>query len=918
MPGKVNLWRSLSAALFSIFLSPIVHAQWSSGDVLPMMPPIWTSTTVGYVGYSSSGTLNVDYLECSEAYLGFLPGSDGTVNMAQRTPQGAWTIHHGITIGKGGRGTLLAVPTEITLYGGLLSATATLGDDSGSIGAATFDGFGAFWSNSGTMNIGNSGTGTLDVQAGAQVFNSGPCYLGSIAGSSGTATVTGADSNFSVDENDLYVGNFGSGNLYVHSGGRVSDRRGYLGCGANSSGIVTVTGSGSKWTSSESIIVGDRGEGTLTIEDGGEISGFAMIAGAPGSKGTVTLSGAASKWLVGGPGPIGYEGSGTLNILAGAQFGGDGYGIISSLGYRPGSEGTLNVFGNGSRLTADSINVGLAGNGSLNIGDEENPGGTVAAKTLVLAVNNGSSGTCNLSGGGTLLAGTISGRAGQIVNWSDGTIRNYNQFLNLGILASIQLKLAETGRHVIEIDYGRTGSVGAVLSDATTNGSFLKDGEGTLTLAAVNTYTGPTTVKEGRLAITGSILGTSGITVEPAGTLALVKPDAVRANAAIENAGTLSVSDSVSVGAITGTGVTRVLQNGTLTAASLVQDSLILGGTSTVFSGDVTPNDPSAWKWQADAYVGDSSRGEVILSTGAALTCNNGYVGHRTGSVGTVTVVSGGSRWGSAAGLYVGYAGSGTLSVGHGGLVMAKNLRLANDSNSSGTVIIGHGGTLQTATVARGDGTATFQWNDGVIQNYPSSTALTIANNIALKLGAVGVHSFNIDSTCAASVDATLIDATSGGSLTKIGAGPLTLTAVSTYSGWTNIDEGRFNVTGSILNTSAITVGELGILELAKASGSATAATLPIENDGLVLISAGSQMVDTISGSGTTQVNAGTSLTVRSISQDSLVLGAVSANASTAREVSPMNVVPEPGVLALLVTGVLGFVSFTWSRKRCP
>jgi fibronectin-binding autotransporter adhesin len=890
------------AVLLAVFLAgpwSIAHAQtYGSGDVVPANPNNWTPATVGYIGYNFLGSLTVSYLECSDAYLGYNPGSEGDVTVSGI--QGYWWLHNGLYVGKGGRGTLTVTGRNDTESGAVSCTTGYLGVDPGSNGTVTLSGFRSDWNIYDKLYVGNSGTGTLHVQAGAEVTCQGICYLGFNSGSVGAATIENANSMLNVSNSDLYIGNSGTGNLNVLSGGQLYSKYGFLGYNANSSGTVIVSGSGSKWTTTNSLMIGMGGEGTLIIQDGGQVSSLGGAIGeAAGSKGTVILSGAASKWTPGGLGIIGYWGSGTVNVLDGAQY--DGYSYENcNMAYRPGSQGTLNVFGSGSKFTMDTLYVGRSGSGTLNIGDAQNAGGIVAAKTLVLAMNNGSSGTCNLSNGGTLQAESISGRPGQNFNWNDGAIQNYNMFYNLSISTGLAFRLAATGRHVFEISDQRTGTVNAILSDATSGGSLTKAGAGILLLAANNTYTGPTTIEEGSLAVTGSILGTSGITVHPTGTLVLTKPDSVPANMTIDNDGTISIANSVTLGAITGTGVTKVCQNGSLTAASIVQDSLIIGGSSAFFNGDVTPNDPAAWKTTTISYVGQSARGEAVLSTQAKLTCNKCYLGYNPGSVGELTVVSGGSRI-SSAGLYVGYAGSGELTVGQGGLVLMGTLRLANDASSEGAVVIKHGGILQVGTIAQGDGIANFQWDDGTIKNYPSASTLTIADNVVLKLVGGGKHIFNIDPICTATVNGILADATAGASLTKIGAGTLTLAAANTYSGGTMVEAGRLIVTGSILNASEINVAFGATLELATSADNATSAALAIDNDGAILISSGSQQVGVIAGTGVIQVNSDATLTAHSIVQDSLLIG-VSGAATN------LNHVPEPGSLAMLLAGAISAI----------
>ena len=96
-------------------------------------------------------------------------------------------------------------------------------------------------------------------------------YLGYNSGSSGTATVTGTGSKW-TNSGDLYVGNYGTGTLRIEAGGQVSNSTGYLGYNSGSSGTATVTGAGSKWTNSGSLYVGNSGSGTLHIRDGGMVT----------------------------------------------------------------------------------------------------------------------------------------------------------------------------------------------------------------------------------------------------------------------------------------------------------------------------------------------------------------------------------------------------------------------------------------------------------------------------------------------------------------------------------------------------------------------------------------------------------------------------------------------------------------------
>jgi T5SS/PEP-CTERM-associated repeat protein len=72
---------------------------------------------------------------------------------------------------------------------------------------------------------------------------------------------------------DVYVGFSGSGGLLIMSGGSLKSTYGHMGQIAGSSSSVVVSGSDAEWVVSSMFVVGWEGTGTLTIEDGGFVSG---------------------------------------------------------------------------------------------------------------------------------------------------------------------------------------------------------------------------------------------------------------------------------------------------------------------------------------------------------------------------------------------------------------------------------------------------------------------------------------------------------------------------------------------------------------------------------------------------------------------------------------------------------------------
>ena len=124
------------------------------------------------------------------------------------------------------------------------------------------------------IKVGLDGMGTLNIKQGGSLEVNGYSYIGQ---TSGIATVDGPGSTW-VANDSLVVGWVGQGELTVSGGGIVTsnaDEHGIAGVIADSnvsSGTVSVTGNGSSWTNSGSLMVGLGGAGTLTITECGLVS----------------------------------------------------------------------------------------------------------------------------------------------------------------------------------------------------------------------------------------------------------------------------------------------------------------------------------------------------------------------------------------------------------------------------------------------------------------------------------------------------------------------------------------------------------------------------------------------------------------------------------------------------------------------
>ncbi len=288
--------------------------------------------------------------------------------------------------------------------------------------------------------------------------------------------MTGADSTW-TNSRSLGVGREGAGTLTVGAGGQVSDRSGYLGTGAGSSGTATVTGAGSTWTNSGGLTVGRDGTGTLTIEAGGQVSNsFGCLGERSGSTGTAAVTGTGSTWT----------NSGSLYV-GGSNVAGGGTGSVT-------------IQDGGELLVADTLTLWKA--------DSEV---TVNAGTLTAGVLEGTAGSVRITdpGGGTALAvgsadsGTFAGtllddtNPGSLTKTGSGTqVLAGPSIAYTGTTTVLDgiLRLSDTTAFASDILNGATTEFEVTAGTWTFDeaiggaGTFVKSGAGTLIIAGPQDY----------------------------------------------------------------------------------------------------------------------------------------------------------------------------------------------------------------------------------------------------------------------------------------------------------------------------------------------------------------------------------------------------------------------------------------------
>ncbi|MBV9550623.1 MAG: autotransporter-associated beta strand repeat-containing protein, partial [Alphaproteobacteria bacterium] len=327
----------------------------------------------------------------------------------------------------------------------------------------------------------------------------------------------------------------------------------------------------------------------------------------------------------------------------------------------------------------------------------------------------------------------------------------------------------------------------------------------------------------------------------------------------ILNGGSLDLTQTtsgISIGSLEGTGGS-VLTAGFGGSRTLTVGSL---NTDTAFAGQI---------------IEQGGTGKLVkVGTGTlTLSGTNTYGGGTTISSGTLQIGSGGTT-GSISGnvtdnstlafnrsnavTFAGViSGTGTLTqAGTGTLTLSATNTYSGANNiQSGLINFAAGSNL---------GTGAIIMNGGGLQWATGSTT-----DISPRLSLIGPGTFDTNGN-----NVTLATAISGfGSLTKSGAGTLTLSATNTYTGATTVSAGTLLVTGSTTSTTQVQsggtlagTGSVGALNLSGgilAPGNGGIGTLAVNGNlllqsGITQIDVSLTSADKVTASGAAAINGGT------------------------------------------------------------
>jgi fibronectin-binding autotransporter adhesin len=776
--------------------------------------------TVTIAGVTGAGTAST---------LGTIAGTGGiTMNAAGFTQRfdTALTYTGATTVTAGtfqlGASNIIADGSSVVVNGGTLGmqgfndTVAGVSLQSGSItGTGTLTSTTTFDIQSGTVGAVLGGTvGLNKTTAGNATLTGANTYTGTTAVSAGTLNITGS-------------GSIASTNVSVSNTGTLLVDGGALAAGATvnvSGGALTVNGAESITTLTQSAgTIG--GNNTLSVSGGFTQTGGTVASGVTVDvTGTTLLEGGTISGTLTGAGPTTVQ-TGTTNVTTTGEI-----------------TGPITVSGAGR----------LSVNGAADIGGLVTVnGGTVTAattNTTGLNIATGGAATLSAAAGQTLLVSqfdhgtattTTIGEAGQtgIVRVVGATTTNAgaNVVVSAGTL---QIGGADAGTDLL------SGISGTVINSGAT-----LDMNGTAT--TVNALTG------------------SGNVVSNGGTAVLSLQGGTNFAGSIQN-GTGTTAVSVVTGnSVTLSGNNTYTGNTTVVAGA----TLNISGGNAIASGSLVDVDGGRLEVNADEQIGrltgasalgvvDLNTNDLTLGTAAPPASVTTYAGGVTGAAGSALIKTGTNT----------QAITGTINTTGAVLVQEGILSLSGtntiDFTGAGTgITVGGGASLATLSL-QSDGAAggvngrittlgsVIDYANGI----NSATPITIASNTTQLQVLTG----------AATQSGVISEDQAGRPLEKIGAGTLTLSALNTYTGATDISEGTLVVTsgGALSNTANVNVDSgatLRVDTLQESVGSLTgvSGSSVVLNAGLVIAgSADTTFGGNISGTAPLTVQGGGTLTL--------------------------------------------------------
>jgi autotransporter-associated beta strand protein len=819
--------------------------QYASGNTTDITTRSVTLGTGG--GMLDTGSNNITFANAIAGSGSFSKTGSGTLTLNAANSMGNITVSAGtLKIGVAG-----ATPATSNL---ILSSSAIFDINGFDTTVANLS------SNSASAMVINSAVGTSKTLT--DNSNAATTFAGILANNTGTggtlALNKSGTSTLTLSGSNTYSGGttVAAGTLSISSDGNLGTLP-----GAPAPGNVVISGGATLASRVNLTINADRG---LAIGPSGATA--ATLAPATGTTltydGIIANSGTASGGLTKGS-------SGTL-VLGGANtYAGNttitsGTLKLANAAAIPSGAGKGNLAVNATLdLNGNAISVnGLTGTGTLTSSVPGTAsisiGGFDQGGTFSGVISNGSgtlsvaktgagtltlSGTSSYSGGTTISGGILSISSDANLGAAPGSASAANLVIDGGTFAtSVSMTLnANRGIAVGPASGSGSGSFAVATATTLTYGGTLADNStgaggliktntsGTLVLAGANTYSGDTAIAGGTLRLGNAAAIPSGpgkgnLTLASGSTLDLnnFSPSVNGLAGAGTITNSLTGALSFSAGGNNAAGsFSGVIQdgNGTLALTKTGSATLTLGGPST-YSGDTTVSNGTLQLGSATAIPAGVGKGNLVLNgsldlAGFSATINGlSGSGSVTNSLAAATTLTAGANDQTSifSGNIQNAAGSLALTkTGAGVLTLSgTNTYSGATTITSGTLAIGSASGLSpnsAVTVTGPSGFLDVNGFNATIDGLLGSGTLTNngASDATLTAGAAGGSS---------TFSGVIGDGSQALSLTKSGAGTLTLNGVNTYSGATTIANGTLSVANPGLGgnlgsaSSAIVLGD--------------------------------------------------------------------------------------------------------------
>jgi T5SS/PEP-CTERM-associated repeat protein len=615
--------------------------------------------------------------------------------------------------------------------GGVVANTTGTVGSTGSNNLVLITGAGSLWSNSSTLFIGDSGAfNQLVVSDGGVVANTTGTVGSRSTATGNSAFVTGAGSLW-TNSSDLSIGRDGSLNqLVVSNGSMVVNALGLVGlnAGANSNSVL-VTGTGSLWSSSGALSIGDFGAlNQLVLNNRGVVRNTTGTVGAKAgaNSNSVVVTGAGSLWTNSSDLLLGGGGASNQLVISDGGVVADASGTVANIVGRNGN--SVLVTGTGSLWTnSGSLTLGSAG--AFNQLVISNSGAVRAGGAVTLGGFAGATNNSVLAVGGSLASVGLT--LGNAVSRNNSVMLLSNSTWNVGGGTFIWGNAGFNDTLVIDASSALT-NIGALTLDENDTTFYLTNAPGGYSLNGFTTNQ----LQFKPTGLGAVIVGNSGTNVQLtissytlADTTGTVGRNAGANSNSVLVTGAGSVWSNSSTLFIGSAGAFNqlLLSNGGMVANS----SGTVGGVAGANSNSVVVTGAgSRWSNSSDLLLGGGGAfNQLVISDGGAVRNASGTVASLAGRNGNSVLVTGaGSLWSNSSSLAFGSAGAfNQLVINEGGLVANTSGTVGGTAgaNSNSVVVTGAGSRWTNSSSLTLGGSGAFNQlviNDGGLVANTSGT----------------------------------------------------------------------------------------------------------------------------------------------------------------------------------------------------